>query len=226
MSLLFRRRTVLLGMAGTAFSGSAQSFPVAPVQAGLSAAASDRDFSVLRNGDPIGHHIIDIKERGGRKTVDIDILMEVGIGPLILYRYRHRNREIWQDGNFQSFESETDDDGQAYRVTAERRGGIINVTRDRGDDYETDDLSLLPTTYWNPETVERKRLINSQDGEIAEVQVRRGAWQLVETASGQVGARRFDVEGDLKLSIWYDRDGRWTKLFFPLKGDRFEYKLA
>ncbi|MDW3205800.1 MAG: DUF6134 family protein [Alphaproteobacteria bacterium] len=215
------RRTILLGLTGLALSGG-----IGAARAGLTTPDADRTFAVFRNGDPIGHHKIDIRAEGERTVVDIDILLEVGIGPLILYRYTHRNREIWQNGAFQSFESETDDDGDTYRIRAERDGDVIRVSRSRGDDYETGDLSLLPTTYWNPETVNRPRMINTQDGEIVEVQIDAGDWQAVETAAGQVDARRFDVRGDMTLSLWYDRAGNWTKLSFPLKGDEFEYQLA
>lgn len=221
MSLKMHRRTLLLGLAGTALtSGASRAW------AGLTGAEADRDFAVFRNGDPIGHHRIDMRTEGDRTIVDIDILLEVGLGPLVLYRYHHKNREIWQDGVFQSFESETDDDGDTYRVRAVRQGNEIAIARNRGDNYATGDLTLLPTTYWNPATVDRPRLINTQDGEIAQVRIDRGDWQTVETGAGPVEARRFDVDGDLKLSLWYDRDGHWVKLAFPLKGDSFEYQLA
>lgn len=218
------RRHMLVG-AGAA--GASLALPSLDAAAKLSSPTEDISFQVYRDGSPIGHHRLDIRRDGDRVTVGVDILLEVGIGPLVLYRYRHRNTEIWEGGAFRSFSSETDDDGDAYAVEAVRDGGVIRVSRSHDSDYEiSDPEGLLPTTYWNRQTVERPRLLDTQKGRLMEITVNEGDWQRVETRNGTVRARRFDINGDLDLSLWYDEQGRWTKCAFPLKGSQFSYQLA
>lgn len=194
--------------------------------AALTAGPRLMDFKVYRNGSEIGYHRIDLKREDNRITADIDILLEVGVGPITLYRYRHKNREEWEDGQFVRFQSETDDDGDPYAVLAERRGDVIRIEREHDDDYETDDLTLLPTTYWNPETVNRRRLIDTQKGRIFDVGIDRGTWQRIDPGIGPVEARRYRMSGDLSLDLWYDRTPRLMKISFELKGDEFDYQLA
>lgn len=218
------RRHLLVG-AGAAGAGLA--LPGMSAFASLPGPAEDLAFQVFRDGSPIGHHKLDIRRDGDRVTVDIDILLEVGLGPLVLYRYRHRNTEIWEGGSFRSFSSETDDDGDAYAVKAVRDGDAIQVTLAHDTDYRIDDADgVLPTTYWNPQTVERSRLLDTQKGRLMDIDVNEGQWQRVETRNGSVRAKKYDINGDLNLSLWYDDRGRWTKCAFPLKGSQFSYQLA
>ena len=69
---------------------------------------------------------------GERLTVDIDILLEVKLAFITLYRYRHTNRELWEAGRLLSFASRTDDNGTAHRVAARRAGEVILVESDQG----------------------------------------------------------------------------------------------
>jgi hypothetical protein len=218
------RRHMLVG-AGAA--GASLALPSLDAAAKLPSPTEDLSFQVYRDGSPIGHHRLDIRRDGDRVTVDVDILLEVGIGPLVLYRYRHRNTEIWEGGTFRSFSSETDDDGDAYAVEAVHDGNVIRVSRSHDSDYEiSDPAGVLPTTYWNRQTVERPRLLDTQKGRLMDITVEERDWQRVETRNGTVRARRFDINGDLDLSLWYDEQGRWTKCAFPLKGSQFSYQLA
>lgn len=220
--MLLNRRRMILGTGGLLAAGLAPPMAFASLTEGV----PDLDFAVFRNGSEIGHHRLDIRHDGDRTIVDVDILLEVGIGPLVLYRYRHHNTETWANGVFQSFESETDDDGTPYRVRARRDGAVTTVQRDHDEDYTFDDPTILPTTYWNKALVSSTQVLDTQKGRLMDVTVETGAWQRVETETSAVEARRFDISGDLNVSVWYDRDGRWTKMFFPFDGDDFDYVLA
>jgi hypothetical protein len=194
--------------------------------ANISSQPRELDFDVFRNGSAIGHHKIDLKQDDHRTTAKVDIYLEVGLGPLVLYRYQHNNTEIWENGAFQSFTSKTDDDGTPYAVTAQRQGGLIRVERDHDDDYDIDDLSVLPTTYWNKQTVQCSQLLDTQKGRLMSVAVAPQGWQEVPTAAGMVEAQGFTISGDIDFELWYDRKDQWTKLSFPFKGDSFDYRLV
>ena len=66
-----------------------------PLLAPTRAARADdttHEFAVDRNGSPIGHHTLRFRRDGERLTVDIDILLEVKLAFITLYRYHHTNR--------------------------------------------------------------------------------------------------------------------------------------
>ena len=183
------------------------------------------DFRVFRDGSEIGYHRLDFRAEGERLTVDIDINLEVGIGPLVLYRYRHRNRESWDGDRLIGFQSETDDDGEKFSVSARRLQEAIRIDREPAEDYVLSDPDVLPTTYWREETVRQARLLGTQEGATKAVNVSQSGTETVEAAGRQVPARRYDMDGDLTLTLWYDETGRWVKLAFPLKGSEFDYVL-
>lgn len=184
---------------------------------------SAASFKVFRNGSEIGYHTVTVSQDEDRTVADIEIFLEVGIGPIVLYRFQHKNREIWEGGQFVSFSSETDNDGDPYRITATRRQDGIFVSRDHDEDFLIEGFDAIPTTYWNADTIRTRRMIDTQKGRLMEFDVLQGGWQMVGVQDGSVEAQKFDIAGDLNMTLWYDRTGAWTKLSFPFKGDSFDY---
>ena len=86
---------------------------------------STQEFAVDRNGSPIGHHTLRFSRDGERLSVDIDILLEVKLAFITLYRYRHTNRELWEAGRL--LELRQPDRRQRHRAPG--RG----AARGRGD---------------------------------------------------------------------------------------------
>ena len=217
--MLLTRRAFCVGGAALGLASATSG----PAFSTLRPAAGDVAFDVFRNGSEIGYHNITVSTMGTRTVANIEILLEVGLGPIVLYRYRHKNEEIWDGDQFVSFESETDNDGEPFKIRAERREDGIFVYREHDEDFLVPGFDALPTTYWNPKTVTRSQMIDTQKGRLMDVAVQEGDWQMVDTKNGTVEAQQFDIAGDLNLSIWYDREGAWSKLSFPFKGATFDY---
>ena len=211
-------------LVGGAFGGAAAPTSRA-FASGDAGDAQTLDFKVLRDGSEIGSHRLQISREGERTLVDIDINLEVGFGPLVLYRYAHRNREVWEDGQFIRFDSQTDDDGESYAVTAERRNRDIVVDRKPAEDYRIDRPDVLPTSYWNEATVRQQVLLDTQKGRKMEVEVEDLGWDEIEASGRTIRARKYEMRGDLRLTLWYDESGRWVKLVFPFKGSTIEYVM-
>lgn len=224
MTRVTRRQACLVLGAGAALGGIGLTGRPSAAS-GDSGGEQVLDFKVLRDGDEIGTHKLQIRRDGRRTLVDIDIDLEVGVGPLVLYRYVHRNREVWEDGKFMRFESRTDDDGETYEVTAERTGQDIVVDRKPAEDYRIDRADILPTSYWNEATVRQQVLLDTQKGRRMDVSVTDLGVEEIEAGGAMIRARKYEVDGDLRLTLWYDDSGRWVKLVFPFKGSTFEYVM-
>lgn len=218
--MLMDRRAFVVG-------GTALGLTVASAQDALASMPLAPDqrikFDVFRNGSNIGHHTVDVTQTGDTTIADVEIALEVSVGPIVFFRYLHRNQEIWEGNQFVSFVAETDNDGEAFKIRAERQADGIFVSREHDEDFLIPDFSALPTTYWNPHTLSSNLMIDTQQGRLMEVSVKEGDWQQIDTKAGTVEAQRFDVAGGLNLSIWYDRAGVWSKLQFPLDGADFHY---
>ena len=184
---------------------------------------STQEFAVDRNGSPIGHHTLRFSRDGERLTVDIDILLEVKLAFITLYRYHHTNRELWEAGRLLSFASRTDDNGTSHRVAARRAGEVILVESDQGRVEAPGDA--MPSTYWHRRFLDAPVWIDTQVGRLLHCKVTPRGVTRVAVPGDMVAADGFAVTGDLTLDLWYARD-HWVKLEFKgSDGSIIAYRL-
>jgi hypothetical protein len=201
-------------------------------------------YAVYREGQQIGRHNVTFEHKGPIKVVTVDCEIEVKKLGVTAYRYSHRSRENWNGELLQSLHATTDDNGQRFTVTAERRDSSLIVERtaptlmptaaalaDQG--YQGPDVSrqvvpgtLLPTSGWNFGQVKQSTLLNTQTGKVANVQVAPSGQEMVQMPSGSVATTRYRYTGDLKMDQWFDDKGRWIKATFTaFDGSTIEYIL-
>lgn len=191
------RRTLLAGAAAWA---------VAPEGARAAAAI---EFQVLRNGRDIGRHRLALERAGEELRCAIDVELRVGLGPLTFYRYTHENRERWRAGRFLAFASRTDDNGTKLFARAERAADAIAV--EGADGAFLAPAEAWPTTYWYPSFLDRSAWIDTQFGRLRRARVVPAGESTVPVGAREVPARRFRLEGDLALELWY-RETSWVGL--------------
>ncbi|BBK33085.1 hypothetical protein STHU_37190 [Allostella humosa] len=178
------------------------------------ALASDLRFTVFRDGTPIGTHRIQVEQVGDETRVAVDIALEVKIAFVTVYRYSHRNREVWRDGRLVSIDTATDDDGTREFVQG-KAGPAGLAVRSTAGSY-TAPADVLPTSYWRRPTVDRRQLLDTQKGRLLGVRVERA------DPPGDRAAR-YRVRGELDLDLWYDGDDRLRRIAFDFKGSQFDY---
>lgn len=182
-----------------------------------------RVFDVLRDEKSIGTHQLTMSHDGTTTEVLVEVLLEVGIGPIVLYRYEQSNREVWRDGDFVSFQSETNNDGDDWRVNAiaDEDGIAVSVN----DQPSQTIPAMVATTYWNKATVDQSLLVGTQEGKPLAVEITRVGVQQIVAEGKQIDATLYQMRGDLELDIWYDSSDRWVKMAFEFNGSTFDYVL-
>lgn len=180
-------------------------------------------FDVFRSGDAIGEHILEFRTDGDRLAVDIAIDLRVTLAFIPVYRYRHRNREIWENGRLVSLTTETDDDGTAFAVRAEASADGLEVDGSEGRFLAPADT--LSTSYWRADTVRQNQLLDTQHGRMVEIASQPVGEQVIAAGDRPVVAERFRTEGDLELDVWYSDVGQWVKLAFTTRGATIDYAL-
>ena len=193
----------------------------APAQA--EDAPRDLAFDVFRKGELIGSHEIAFERSGAKLEVDVNIRLEVKLLFVTVYRYEHRNREVWREGRLLSIDTRTNDNGDELFVKGALGPQGFDVDSSAGAYVAPADV--ISTSWWRFDTVSRNKLLNSQRGELMAVEVKPAGEEAVETAAGAVAARRYVVDGDAKLELWYDRDDRLAKIRFAgSDGAPIEYR--
>src|SRR3546814_13071799 len=95
----------------------------------------------------MGTHRIAFRQEGRALRVDIAIDIAVRFGPIPIFRYTHRNSEIWEDGRLRALDARTDDNGEIFQARARGVPGGLRV--EGADGGVTAQGDLLPTNYWH-----------------------------------------------------------------------------
>lgn len=202
------------------------------VSGGISLAATEAppaitqgvEFVVKRGSSDIGTHRVSFREQGDELHVAIDIDLEITFGFLTLFEYQHRNREVWRDGRLVSLETWTNDDGTRYAVSARATDAGLEV--EGADGRFVAPADIIPTSYWNPDTVTRSRLLDTQRGRIIDVEVSPAPGEtVVMLDGGTVPSKKYDMTGDLRLHLWYSDQGEWLKVAFDARGADVAYEI-
>ena len=198
----------------------------APNRGLASPAQPDLRFEVMRNGSRIGQHSIRFRQDVTTLEAEFVVDIAVRLGPLVLYRYAMKGREIWREGAFVSLESETNDDGTRHRVKATRTPDQV-VVEVSGAPRAIFPPNAIPLTHWNDLCMERP-LFNPQDGAAIESSVVTRGEDMVALADGRsVRATRYSLFGKPALDDWYDMTRHWTALRAPgSDGSTIDYVRA
>lgn len=223
--LAVTRRSLLSAPAVGAAAFAIGNGALAGLAAAQGAAPRSRLFSVGWRGNKIGEHSIQFEQRGDSLAVDIDIDLEVKVAFVTAYRYQHVNRELWRDGTVQTVASDTNDNGSRYRLEAIRMGQGLRV--DGNDGEFTAPSDTVPTSYWNASTLGASHFLDTQKGRLFTAHADNLGREVVEASGQSIPAEKYDISGDLNLSIWYDTvSSEWVKLEFLARGEHLiEYTL-
>jgi hypothetical protein len=167
-------------------------------------------FAVLRDGSPIGTHIVRFQEEGDTLTVEHEVRIAVSIAFITVYRYEQDRTEVLRDGRIVTFHNRTDDDGTVTEVTGRAVEGGIEVIGPAV--RHTVPLDTVLTGYWNHQTPERRRLLDVGDGTVLEIDVVDAGVETVEAWGRAIQAWRYVLTGDLEKELWYDAAGIWVHM--------------
>lgn len=181
-------------------------------------------FRVERGGTPIGTHTINFTQVGDELHVAIDINLAVSFGPITVFRYAHTNRETWRDGKLVAIETETNDDGQLFSVSARMTYAGLEVTSSENGTLIAPEY-IIPTSYWNPATVEQTQLLDTQRGRIINVRVNETTTREALADGARIPVREYEMMGDLKLKLWYSPQMEWLNVIFRARGSDVDYHV-
>jgi hypothetical protein len=170
-------------------------------------------FDVVRDKSKIGTHVLTFDQDGDNLTINVAVELKVGVGPITLFRYKHKAVEVWKNGILFSLDTETNDDGTPNIVTGRRTETGFTVEGTKAKLYTAPD-DAIPATHWN-----RNQLngpwINTQDGRLLHPIITPMGNDAIPTADGgTLMANHFALKGDAVLDTWYDATRNWAGLSF------------
>jgi hypothetical protein len=187
-----------------------------------------RDFNVIVDGKRAGAAHMTI-EKADDGTVSMSCDTDITVPFLFLtYRYSYRGREIWKDGKLQRFESNCNDDGKRYVVTAAAEEKGVRFKTNNQERIVSSDIWL--TTYWSKPS---KRVMNqtiplvdADTGRDLEATVTYVGEEEV-TVNGQAQKlQHFKLAGKVQSELWYDAADRLARQEFVEDGHKTLVELT
>jgi len=195
---------------------------VANADATQSAPEGDYRFDVFGDGTHLGVHRVTVRQEDGQIRVEVRIDLRWRLAYITFFRYAHRNRLIWEQGKLVSMQAWTNDNGTRHEVRVRRDadGLVLSGTGDSG--RLPDDI--LPTTYWQQETVTRTQMLDTQSGRLVDYRVEPLGRSTVSAGDGEVESDGFDLSGDLNARLFYQPDGTWIGMRFRYDDTEITYR--
>ena len=182
-------------------------------------------FRVYLDDKEIGYHEFRVREEDGRRLMTTEASFEYKLLFLTLYEYAHENTEIWNGDCLTEIRSRTDANGEPYEV----EGGLAD---DRFVLESSNGPSELPRcvmsfAYWNPNFLKQRYLLNSQNGELLDVDVSEPERVEFEVRGVPREALRYRLEAEeLGIDLWYSEEQEWLGLQADAAGGRkLRYEL-
>jgi hypothetical protein len=176
-------------------------------------------FRVYLDDKEIGYHHFLLQEDREFRRLRTEANFEVRLLFLKLYEYEHVNVETWQGNCLVRLESRTDANGRPYRVAGERAGDHFRITSDNGRSQLPG--CIMSFAYWNPEFLQQRSLLNTQNGDFIPVTVSRLESAALAVDGDMRMARKYRVRAEgLELLLWYSEDGDWLALETVAGGGR------
>ena len=182
---------------------------IAPLPARAAVPTSGRlAFRAFRNDSPLGTHVVTFATSGPTLTVTTAIDYQVKLGPITLFRYSLRSTETWRDNTLLSVRAETNDDGKADFMRADRAGDTLAIDGSKTGRY-TAPPGAIAASHWNPREVDAP-MISPQSGELLTFTV--SARRPEPTPTTNIPAQRISLVGENNLDLWYEPSGTWASL--------------
>lgn len=178
-------------------------------------------FRAYLGDTELGTHKMRWSVSGETVVVNIEIDLRARVLLVPVYRYQHRSQETWTGGVLTAISTTTDDDGESFALTGALKGGVFEVkSKDLNGPAP---LPLAPTSYWSYASLKAPHWISTQSGKLLKFSVAPKGIETINTKGGDVKASRYDVSGDLDVSLWYDERKRWVRSRFKVGDNVITY---
>jgi hypothetical protein len=167
-------------------------------------------FAIMRNGEQIGTHAIEISRTGMETNVRITTDIVVKVLFVTAYRLQHSATERWMNGQLAALNSTTDNNGTRHKVSATLGTSGLEVEADGKTSRA--DKNIFPASLWNPELMRRKTALDTQDGQVDPIAVTDDGMEDLSFGARAVKAHHYEIKGRYSQDIWYDERGRLVQV--------------
>jgi hypothetical protein len=200
---------IVVGTCGVIMMVTLGTLPVGAATAAQTPPGTMR-FAIMRNGEQIGTHAIEVSRTGPETSVRITTDLTVKVLFVTAYRLQHSATERWVNGQLVAFNSTTDNNGTRHKVSATMGASGLEVEAD--GKMSRVEKNVLPASLWNPELMRRKAALDTQDGQVDPISVTDDGMEDLTLAGRATKAHHYEIKGRYSQDVWYDEGGRLVQV--------------
>jgi hypothetical protein len=173
------------------------------------------NFKVYLDDKEIGFHNFSMVHKDEHHEIYSSARFDVKFLFINAYSYKHDNVERWHGHCLNSINAVTDDNGDLYNVSgeADNEAFIVNAAENNNEKQNKYLPCIKTFAYWDPEFLNEATLLNSQTGEMIEVDSEFVANETLNYKGEEITARHYRLHGkDLRIDLWYSVDDHWLAL--------------
>ncbi len=172
------------------------------VVAATPARAETLRYAIMRNGEQIGTHMVDITRSGADTMVSLNTHLEVKVLFITAYHFQHTDTEHWSNGHLVSLKSSTDNNGTKHNVSV--------VTKPSGLEVEADgktgplDRNVVTGSLWNADILHHMQMLDAQDGQMLPLTVIDDGQDDLTVGGHPVKAHHYTLKSKYSQDVWFD----------------------
>lgn len=183
-------------------------------------------FQAFLDDDPIGYHTFEVKKDDEVTNVSVVAKFDVNFLFFNVYSYEHTNKEIWNGNCLKELSSTTNDNGKDLVVNLRTEENGVNVYAENTANLKSSCVRSF--AYWDPDLLKAKKLINSQTGEVLDVNFEFVGNEDITVNKNEIKSKHYRLLGkELKIDLWYSLNNEWLGLGSKLENGRYlRYELV
>ena len=169
-------------------------------------------FKVLLDDSEIGRHTFSLRQKNESTHVSVKADFDVKFLFISVYKYEHQNEEIWRGECLASIHSNTNDNGELFSLRGESIGNTIRVETSAGTEHFEGCIKTF--SYWDPDFLNSKHLLNAQTGELVAVEVEKLGVTTIQVQGNNTRANHYRlITDEFSIDLWYSvGDQDWLAL--------------
>lgn len=177
------------------------------------------NFKVYLDDKPVGFHNFTSDGEPNERKLKSEAHFDVDFYIFNAYSYQHQSNERWHGDCLTEINSSTNDNGEQFLVQGKTVQGSFDLATPKG---QFDLPSCVMTfAYWNPKLLTQKRLLNPQNGEYVNVDIKPIGQETVKVKGEILPALHYRMKTDkFLIDLWYSPDQRWLALDSTLENGR------
>jgi Family of unknown function (DUF6134) len=187
-----------------------------------------RDFNVFVDGKRAGAAHITI-QNADDATIGVSCDTDVTVpGLFVTYKYSYRGHEVWKDGKLLRFESNCNDDGKRYVVSAAAEDKGIRFKVNNQERIVSHNVWL--TSYWarpdNKVVNQTIPLVDADTGRDLDAKVTYVGQEDVMISGQSQTLLHYKLTGKVQIDLWYDGADRIARQEFVEDGHKTIVELT